>query len=51
MSIFNGFLLLKGRLSSVGSGRKTVNSQGDSELREPIKTRYALLCTDLVNTN
>ena len=30
---------------------KTVNSQGYSELREPIKTRENLLSTDLVNTN
>ena len=30
---------------------KTVNSQGYSELREPIKTREKLLSTDLVNTN
>ena len=31
--------------------RKTVNGQGYSELREPIKTREKLLSTDLVNTN
>ena len=34
----------------LGSGRKTVNSQGYSELREPIKTREKVLFTDLVNT-
>ena len=31
--------------------RKTVNSQGYSELWEPIKTREKLLSTDLANTN
>ena len=35
----------------LSSGRKTVNSQGYSELREPIKTRKKVLFTDLVNTN
>ena len=32
------------------SVRKTVNSQGYSELREPIKNAQKLLSTDLVNT-
>ena len=35
----------------LGSGRKTINGQGYSELGEPIKTRARkLLFTDLVNT-
>ena len=35
----------------LGSGRKTVNSRGYSELRKPIKSGKKLLFTDLVNTN
>ena len=34
----------------LGSGHKTVNSQGYSEFWELIKTREKLLFTDLVNT-
>ena len=34
----------------LGFGGKTVNSQGYSQLREPIKTCEKLLFTDLVNT-
>ena len=48
----SNFVLQKclGARRHLGSGRKTVNSQGYSELREPIKMREKVLFTDLVNT-